>query len=299
MSVNGNIPKRKLETVAKLRDSLESYNTVGVVEMSAIGAKTVQKLRADLRSRGALMVVAKNTLMMKAIEETTLEGSEKLAEFVSGPVAFLFTNQSPYAIANYLETNKVKAPAKSGQIAQRTVTIPKMNTGFPPGTIISELNSVGLPTRIEGGTVAISEDTVVVRAGERVSTTLASILSRLEIEPFEVGLSLDVVLENGEIIEHDDLLIDFDAIKNDLIFAHQQARNLSINAAVFTDETATQIIANAHNKALSVASEIGYVTVETADRVIGSAHFKALALLKAVVEKNSSAVPAELAKLVA
>lgn len=298
MSISGNIPKRKLETVAKLKDNLESYKTVGVVEMSAIGAKTVQKLRADLRGR-AVMMVAKNTLMMKAIEETSLDGAEKLAEYVKGPVAFLFTNQSPYAIANYLETNKVKAPAKAGQIASKTVTVPKMNTGFPPGTIISELNSVGLQTRIEGGTVAIPNDTVVVEAGERVSTTLASILSRLEIEPFEVGLSLDVVLENGDIIEHDDLLIDFDAYRKEFIFAHQQAINLSINAAFFTEETASQIIANAHSKALSVASEIGYVTKETADRVIGSAHFKALALLKAVVEKNSSAVPAELAKLVA
>lgn len=298
MSVSGQIPQRKLDIVKSLEGQFDEYKTIGVIQMSAISAKTIQKLRADLRKQ-AKIVVAKNTLMRKALDSSKIKGTAKLDNFIKGPVAFLFTNQSPYSIANYLENNKVKAPAKAGQYASKSVVIPKMNTGFPPGTIISELNSVGLPTRIEGGTVAISEETVVLKEGDRISTTLASILSRLEIEPFEVGLSLDCALVNGDVLEHDDLLIDFDAIRNDLIFAHQQAVNLSINAAYFTEETGERIIANAYNKALSVAAEIGYVTKETADRVISSAHFKALALLKAVVNKDKSAVPAELAKLVA
>ena len=130
--------------------------------------------------------------------------------------------------------NKVPAKAKAGQISPKSVTVKKQNTGEPPGTIISELNSVGLPTRLEGGTGAIPDDTEVLQEGDRVSATLAAILGRLGIEPFEVGLSLILALESGDIIEKSDLIIDFDAYLNDLSFAHQQAINLSVNSAILT-----------------------------------------------------------------
>ena len=237
-------------------------------------------------------------LMRKALDESSISGSEKLNSFIRGPVAFLFTNDSPYSIANYLEKNKVKAPAKGGQIAPISVTVPKMNTGFPPGTIISELNSVGLGTRIEGGTVAIPNDTVVVEVGEKISGTLASILARLEIEPFLVGLSLDTVLENGEIIPHDELLIDFDEVKEQLMYAHKLATSVAVHASIVNEETANLVIGSAHQKALALAVATGYVTKETAPRVFAQANANALALIRAILEVDNSAVPAELKALV-
>ncbi|MCY3413766.1 MAG: 50S ribosomal protein L10 [Candidatus Heimdallarchaeota archaeon] len=288
------IAKRKLETVAKIKDHLAEYNTVGIVAMESIAAKTVQKLRADLRDK-AKIIGAKNTLMRKALEESNVEGSENLIPYVSGSVSFLFTNASPYSIANYLENNKVKAAAKGGQVAPKAVTVPKMNTGQPPGTIISLLNSVGLPTRIEGGTVAIPNDTQVIEVGDVITPTLASILAQLGIEPFEVGLSLDCVLENGEIIEHDDLILDFDALRSELIYAYKAAVSVSLASGYLTSDTAPQVVARAHSNALAVAAEIGYITKETAPRVLGLALARVKALAKALQAVDPSAVPAEIA----
>jgi large subunit ribosomal protein L10 len=276
-------------------EDLSTYNTIGIIAMESIGAKTVQKLRADLRNR-AKIKVAKNTLMRKALELVKgLDGSEKLMEYVTGPVAFLFTNDSPYQIANYLEKNKVAAPAKGGQIAPKPVVVPKQNTGVPPGTFISELNSVGLPTRIEGGTIAIPDDTQVVDTGDKVSTTLASILARLGIEPFEVGLSLELVLESGDIIMGDALLIDFDEYLNDLMYAYQRAVNLSVNAGILTSTTAPIVLANVQRKAMSLAASIGYVSDKTAPVVLGRARALALALMRAALQVDPDAVPADLA----
>ena len=281
MSTQRQVSKRKVETVKRLQDLLSSHNTIGIVEMSSIGAKTIQKLRSDLRSR-AKIVVAKNTLMRKALTDSKVKGTELLNPSIKGSVAFLFTNDSPYSIANYLEKNKVAAPAKGGQISSKIVIVPKLNTGQPPGTIISLLNSVGLPTRIEGGTVAIPQDTQVLEVGDVISGTLANILTQLGIEPFEVGLSLDVVLENGEIISHEDLIIDFDAIRNDLIFAHQSAVSISLKSGFITSDTASQVIASAHSKALALAGEIGYITDGTVSRVFGVVDAKVQALAKAL-----------------
>jgi large subunit ribosomal protein L10 len=287
------VAPRKLEIVANLKKHLEAHNTIGIVEMEGIGAKTVQKLRADLRGK-AKIIGAKNTLMRKALDETKVKNAEKLKEFVKGSVAFLFTNDSPYSIGSYLAKNKVQAPAKAGQISPIDVVVPKLNTGMPPGTIISELNAVGLPTRIEGGTVAVPQDTQVLSPGDRISSTLASILTRLGIEPFFVGLSLDVVLEEGEIIDGADLVLDFDVIRDELIHAHQSAVALSLGAGILTSETAPQVLASVYSKALAVAAEIGWITEETAPRVFGLANARAMALAKALRAVDPSAVPAEI-----
>ena len=138
----------KEKFVTEIIEDLSNYNTIGLIEMESIGAGTVQKLRAELRGK-AKIKVAKNTLIKKALEMVeNLSGAENLSERIEGPVALLFTDDSPYKIANYLEKNKVPAKAKAGQISPKSVTVKKQNTGEPPGTIISELNSVGLPTRI-------------------------------------------------------------------------------------------------------------------------------------------------------
>ncbi|OLS28554.1 MAG: 50S ribosomal protein L10 [Candidatus Heimdallarchaeota archaeon LC_2] len=293
MSSKRSIAPRKIETVSKLKNLIQKHQTIGIVQMESIGAKTVQKLRADLRNR-ATIVAAKNTLMRRALADSKIDGSDLLSEYIKGPAVFLFTNDSPYQIANYLDKNKVKAPAKAGQISPITVTVSKMNTGFLPGGVISELNSIGLPTRIEDGTVAIPSDTQVLAPGERVSATLASILTRLEIEPFLVGLSLDVVLENGEIIDHENLIVDFESYRNDLIFAHQSAMNLAVEAGILNSDTAPLLISKAKRNAFALAASIGYINEETASMVLGRAHAHALALARAASAVDASAVPAEL-----
>lgn len=293
MSTRRKVAKRKLDIVSNLKDLITSHETIGIIQMESIGASTVQKLRADLRDR-ARIVAAKNTLMKRALLDSGIKGSEKLTEYVTGPAAFLFTNDSPYQIANYLDKNKVKAPAKAGQISPIAVTVSKMNTGFMPGTVISELNSVGLPTRIEEGTVAISSDTQVLEPGDRVSTTLSSILIRLGIEPFLVGLSLDVVLENGEIIGHEDLIVDFAAYRNDLMFAYQSAMSLALEAGIINSDTAPLVIAKAKRNALALAAATGYVNKETAPTVLGRAQAHALALARAASAIDAAAVPAEI-----
>ena len=288
------VSTRKEKFVTEIIEDLSNYNTIGLIEMESIGAGTVQKLRSELRGK-AKIKVAKNTLIKKALEMVeNLSGAENLSERIEGPVALLFTDDSPYKIANYLEKNKVPAKAKAGQISPKSVTVKKQNTGEPPGTIISELNSVGLPTRIEGGTVAIPDDTEVLQEGDRVSATLAAILGRLGIEPFEVGLSLILALESGDIIEKSDLIIDFDAYLNDLAFAHQQAINLSVNSAILTDVTTGLILGQAKQKAMALAASIGYITDETIDLVFGKAQSNALALANAISKIDSNALSEEI-----
>ncbi len=125
------------------------------------------------------------------------EDLKKLEPFLEGSNVLLFTNLNPFKLALLLEKGKVKTTAKSGDIAAMDVVVPQGNTGQPPGPFISQLNGVGLPTRIESGSVWVAKDTLVVRKGEVINERLAGVLSKLGIKAVEAGLSMRAVYDEG------------------------------------------------------------------------------------------------------
>ncbi len=261
---------KKAKTLEFLKEKLKAHSVIGIVRMEPMSETSVHQIRRDLREKGSTLKMAKNTLMKIAIDAVRdeVDNIESLKEYVSGNAAFLFADGSPFEIAQYLANNKVPAAARPGQIAPKDVLVPKMNTGVPPGTFISELNAVGLPTRIERGTIAIPQDTVVVKEGEKVSKGLAIILGRLGITPFEVGLELEVALSDGMLITKEELMKDYPGL-----------------------------LATAHRQALNLAAEIGYVTEETAEAVLATAQAKVLALARALAAIDENALSDELKEL--
>jgi len=285
---------RNVETLKKLVDLIQNSKAVGIIKLEPIKGSVVQDMRASLRNDGNTLVIAKNTLMRLAIEKANISGTEQLLPYIKGSCAFLFSNGSAFAVAKFLQENKFPAPARAGQVAPVNVVIEKMNTGVGPGSFINELNSVGLPTRIERGTIAISETTTVLKAGEVVSRGLTSILQRLGITPFEVGLTLEVVVQDGQFLDKEALLTDWAGY---IAAAHQQALNLAFEIGYVTEETTLPLLTKAHRQALSLAVESGYVTEDNADYVLGAAQAKVVALIAAINNADPNALPSDLADL--
>ncbi len=247
--------REKVQTIQKLKKELLSSKIIGLVKINNIGARVVQQMRKDLRKESTRILMAKNSLMKIAIDEVNdeIQGIEQMSEYISGPCAFLLTDTNPFKLANYMASNKVPAPAKAGQLAPNDVEIPSMNTGIPPGPVISELQSIGLKTRIEGGQIKIAEKAVVTKEGEKVSGTVASLLRRLEIDPFEAGLDIVVALDGGSIIMGKELLIDYEQYRQTLEWAIASSMNLAVNAGIFTKRSIPLIIANARRNSLNLA----------------------------------------------
>ena len=172
--------------------------------------------------------VLKNTLTKIALEEMNQEELKKLEEYLEGSNVFLFTDLNPFKLALMLEKGKVKTTAKSGDIAAEDVVVPSSNTGQPPGPVISQLNAVGLPTRIENGSVWVSKDTLVVRRGEVINDRLAGVLSKLGIKAVELGISMRAVYDNGLMITGDQLIVDVAATKTSVEVSNQEAFALAL-----------------------------------------------------------------------
>jgi large subunit ribosomal protein L10 len=285
------VSEKKIESVKNLKEALLSYPIIGLVRIDNINARVVQQIRKDLRKE-AKIIMAKNSLMKIALSEVKkkIPGIEKLNEHIIGSCAFLVTDTNPYKLASFMNKNKVPAPAKAGQIAPNDVIIRPMNTGIPPGPVIAELQSLGLKTRIEGGQIRIVEEAVITQEGERVNRTVAHLLGRLNIDPFEAGLSFIVAFEKGTIIPGDELLIDYDVYEENLKWAYSSALNLAINAGIVTKQSLPLILANVYQKAINLSVSIGFLTTKTIDLILAKANSGALSIAGKLLEKNPDAV---------
>ena len=227
--------------------------------------------------------------MKLAIEEMNQEDLKKLEEYLDGSNVYLFTDLNPFKLALLLERGKVKTTAKSGDIAAIDVVVPAGNTGQAPGPIISQLNTVGLPTRIESGSVWVSKDTLVVRKGEVINERLAGVLSKLGIKAVELGLSMRAVLDNGLMIVGAQLKVDIEATKKSLEQSNSEAFALALGIAYPTKETITLLLQSAHQKAVALSVGAAIPTKDTIADLIRKANTEMTSLSSAVEKAKPKA----------
>jgi len=249
----------KKEIVSNLARLFQEYPIIGVVNMENLPAPQLQNMRAQLRGK-FFLTMTKRRLMKLAIERARplIKGIDQIEPHLGGMPALIFTKENPFKLSKTLQKNKSPAPAKPGQVAPRDIIINKGATPFAPGPIIGELALAGVKAGVEAGKVAIKEDTVVVRAGEKIKPKVAEILTRLSIHPMEIGMDLVAVYENGLIYGRDILSVDEKEYLNRLHNAAKWAFNLAFNAAYTTKYNIGLLIGKAHNdaKALGISQEI-------------------------------------------
>ncbi len=287
------IPQWKVDAVEKLIESINDSKMVGLVNVEGVGAKQLQGIRDNLRS-SAIIKMARNTLMIRAIEESKKKGIKDLVSYVKGPVAFVFSNQDPFVLSKFLSENKTAAPAKGGQVAPKDIIVPAMNTGVAPGPFISELAGLKIPSRVKGGVIHITDDTVAVKRGDIISNAMALMLSRLGIEPMELQLKLIAAYTDGEVVTADTLEVNLEALFQEVILGHQYAINLSINRGIPTAETMPLIIAKANMEAKSLVLNIGFFVPEMVNEFLSKANSESFTLAMKVSEKDPNAIPSEI-----
>lgn len=265
---------KKSREVEDIKDLIVKHGVIAIASLYKIRASQLQELKRKLVE--VYMRVVKNSIMERTIGSCEGKANlDKLRDFLEGSNIFLFADINPFKLALLLDKSKVEMFAKAGDIASRDIVVPAGNTGLAPGPIISQLNAVGLLTRIETGSVWISRDTLVVREGEVISERLAAVLSKLGIKSVEAGLSLKVVYDDGLIITEDQLHIDLEEFKRKIGQAYVDALSLSLDAAYPTEENILKLIENAHREAHNLAMKASIVGPEVIVDLIRRAYSEA------------------------
>jgi len=194
----------------------------------------------------------------------------------------IFTQMNPFELIIFLDKNKVRVPAKGGDVATSDIMVPAGNTGLQPGPVISEFNEAKVQTRIEGGSIFVAKDTVVASKGDVIPVKIASLLSKLGMKPMEAGLSLSYAYDNGLVLGPKDLEFDLDKMKGDVVSAARLAFGFAVEANMMLPQTAPMIIAKAYRQALAVSIEAGFLTKENTNLIIRKAYANMNALSSAI-----------------
>lgn len=195
------ITEKKRAYVAKFAEYVATYKRMLVCNVDNVRSKQMQEIRHELRGK-AVLLMGKNTLMKKAVS-TLLQEYPQIAclrPCIQGNIGFLFTNEDPAEIRELVESNKVGAPAKAGAISPVNITVPAGNTGMEPGKT-AFFQALNIPTKITRGTVEITSNVDILKEGEKVGNSEATLLAMLDILPFSFGIKVTMIYDEGELYD--------------------------------------------------------------------------------------------------
>ncbi|MEM2121868.1 MAG: 50S ribosomal protein L10 [Candidatus Woesearchaeota archaeon] len=280
------ISERKKEEVKELLKLIKENPVIGIVNMENMPASQLQKLKSLLRGK-VIVRMSKKRIIKKAFEQAENERKNirELEKYLKGMPALLFSKENPFKLSKILTENISYAPAKPGQLAPEDIKIEKGKTPFSPGPIISELSSIGLKTGIEDGKIAIKEEKIIVRKGEKINERVASVLAKLGITPMRIGLEMIAAYENGEIFLPDTLSLTADKVSDMLRKVYVEGLNLALSIDYITKETAELLIVKAETQARSLALSANILTKESIINLIAESQSQAFALSEKIVKE--------------
>src|SRR3989344_5213327 len=228
---------RELEHIKEL---INKYETVSIADLRQLPSSTLQRLRNKLRDKIYVKVTKKSIIQLAIdqIKNKDLTGLKPALD-TSIPVLIL-SNEDPFRLFKEIKANKSKAFAKPGQISPMDIIVPAGPTNFPPGPIIGELGAVGLQTSVEQGKIAIKKEKLLVKENEIIKPEIASILSKLNITPIEIGLNIVSIYKDKVVYQREILDIDEKQYINNLILANSQAFALAEKIGYIDKENACE-----------------------------------------------------------
>lgn len=250
----------------KLKNYLDTYKTVFVVNVDNVGSNQMHQIRHSLRGE-AVVLMGKNTMVRRAMKGFIQERPEleKLLVHVRGNVGFVFTNGDLKEIREKILENRVAAPARAGAYAPKDVFVPAGNTGMEPGKT-SFFQALGIPTKISRGTIEIVSDVKVVTGGERVGASEASLLNMLNISPFTYGMSITQVFDDGTVFSPEVLDVEESTLVANLVAVLRDVASISLAAGYPTAAAVPHSIINGYKNLLAVSVATDY-TFEGSEKI--------------------------------
>jgi len=249
---------------------MDEYPKCFIVGADNVGSKQMQQIRIGLRG-SAVVLMGKNTMMRKAIKGH-LENNpalEKILPYVRGNVGFVFTSGDLVEVRDELLKNKVRAPAKPGALAPLDVIIPAQNTGLGPEKT-SFFQALAIATKISKGTIEIINDVHILKEGDRVGASEATLLNMLNISPFSYGLQVQMVYDSGTIFEPKILDIKPEDLRARFMAGVRNVAAVSLQIGYPTVASVPHSLINGFKNLLAVAAvtEISFKEAETVKEFI-------------------------------
>jgi len=257
---------KKADYFEKMDRCLSSYNKVFVVQVDNVGSQQLQVTRKQMRGTAEILM-GKNTLMRKVFDKFLSENPDHpfqaLLPLIKGNIGFVFTNDSLPKVRDMILANKVPAPARPGAIAPIDVTIPAGPTGCDPGQT-NFFQVLQVPTKIVKGQIEITTPMSLIKAGDKVGPSEATLLTKLNIRPFSYGLIIEKVYDSGALFDVDILDIDDNALAARFTVALNKISAISLATGYVTQASMAHSMAAAFQTLVAVVIGVDNYSFEQA-----------------------------------
>jgi len=284
------MPRASVELKSKKSEELLGilgrHGTIALVDTYRVKTALLNRLRDIYRGEVLFKYVKNSTLSFSA----KMAKNEKLLTFIEkygrGTVLLVLSNKEPYELQQSFGKNSIELNLKSGDVVNSDVSVPAGNTGLPPGPIISELNAVGILTKIESGSVWVTKDVIVAKVGDHVSPQLASALSKLNIKPVRAflriaGALVDNIIVSGELLETTS-----EELQKTVLSAVNDSAFLSASIGYTTPENLPALISRANVATLILALAVSFPTPQSISSILVDAKTESM-LVQTKLDKSS------------
>jgi len=307
---------RKNAYMAKLVNLVESSPLALIVEVDFVGSKQMQNIRMALRGKCTLLM-GKNTMIRTALrqrisklqeeragsgdEKASGSGSEKmedpavtalqnLVENVQGNMGFIFCHEA----SNLEDARKtmdefiVPAAAKAGAVAPKDVMIPAGPSGLEPSQT-SFFQALNIPTKIFKGAIEITADFKICTAGERVVLSAQALLTKLNIKPFEYGMKVRQVYQDGAVFDAAVLDITDDVLMKKFLTGVSNVAAFGREIGIPTEAGLPHMMTSAFKNIVAIVADIDFNFKEVEEIKAILSDPEALAKMKAAAAAGPAA----------
>jgi large subunit ribosomal protein LP0 len=253
---------RKNKYIVKLEACIAEYKSMLIINIDFVGSQQMQSIRIALRGRG-MILMGKNTIMRKIFREKAVANPalEALLPLIKGNIGFVFVNSDLAAIRKEVIAERIPASAKTGAIAPVDVIIPAGPTGLDPGQT-SFFQALNIGTKITKGTIEILTAVTLCQAGTKVTSSAVALLNKLNIKPFEYGITVTHVYDEGSLYEAEILDMTKDMLMNKFFGGVNKIAAIGLEIGYPTLASLPHSFINAFRKCVAICLETDYMFEE-------------------------------------
>jgi len=257
------VSEEKKLKVKELAEQMKR-RTVMIVSVKGVPSAQFQEIKKKIRGRAKIQI-AKKSLVDFALDHSGKKELHELVKYVQDGTAILFSDSDAFEISGILADEKSPSKAKAGQLAPGNIEVKAGPTELLPGPDISALSAVGLAPKVEGGKISIIQDKIIATEGSVITPEIASIMAKLDIIPFEIGLEPIAAFMDGKIYR--DIVIDKIGTIENLENSYERGIAFAVDIAYVSNETLDYILGRAGREGNAIESLIEKEVIETGERV--------------------------------
>lgn len=256
--------ENKSKYFERVRELFRAYNKIFVVNVDNVTSTQMHQIRASIRS-DAIILMGKNTMVRKAMREVVAENPklDAIVPCIRGNVGLVFTNGDLKDVRDRMLANRVQAAAKIGLTAQSDIFVPAGSTGMDPNKT-SFFQALGISTKVVKGAIEITSEVLLIKNGQKVGASEATLLNLLNLTPFSFGLTVLNVYDNGAIFDPAMLDVTDAKLEEMVQKAIKSVAAISLAVGIPTVASAPHSLVNAFKNLLGVglATDLSFPEVD-------------------------------------